>query len=122
MRKLGIVLAVLAAITLIYAPVMASDKVIAPAKADKAEKTVVKAKAKKEPVTVTGMISEVKNKKGKTIGVSIQGADNAVYSVVKRGKGAELVKMVGKKVEAKGTVAEKKGKKYIYVKEYKEAM
>ena len=127
MKKLGLVLVVLAAITLV-APVMAADKAAAPAaekaaKADKAgEKAAVKAKAKKEPVTVTGMVSEVKNKKGKVIGVAIQGADNAVYTVVKKGKGTDITKMVGKKIEAKGTVAEKKGKKYIYVKEYKEAM
>jgi nucleoid-associated protein YgaU len=124
MKKLGFVLVVLAAIALVYAPVMAADKAAAaPAVEKKAtEKPAVKAKAKKEPVMLTGMVTEVKNKKGKVIGVAIQAADNALYSVVKRGKGADVAKLVGKKVEVKGTVAEKKGKKYIYVKECKEAM
>ncbi len=128
MRKLGFVLVVLAAIALVYAPVMATDKAPASPSADKAvkadktgEKAAVKAKVKKEPVTVTGVVTEVKNKKGKVIGAAIQ-TDKDTITVVKKGKGAEVVKMMGKKIEAKGTVAEKKGKKYIYVKEYKEAM
>ncbi|NJL59771.1 MAG: hypothetical protein HC887_09145 [Desulfobacteraceae bacterium] len=111
MKRLGLVLVVLAAIALVCSPVMAADKAAAPAteKAAKADKPAVKAKVKKEAVTVTGMVTEVKNKKGKVIGVAIQAADNALYSVVKRGKGADVAKLVGKKVEVKGTVAEKRG-------------
>lgn len=118
-RILGMVLVVLAAVALVCSPVMAADKAAAPAKAEKAVK--VAKKAKKEPVTVVGMVSEVKNKKGKVIGATIQ-ADNYTYTVVRKGKGADVAKLVGKKVEVKGTVSEKKGKKYFYVKEYKEAM
>jgi DNA/RNA endonuclease YhcR with UshA esterase domain len=122
MKKLGIVLVVLAAIALVYAPVMAADKAAAPAAPAAAKKDVVKpAKVKKEPVTVTGVVTEVKNKKGKVIGAAIQ-TDKDTITVVKKGKGADLFKMMGKKIEATGTVAEKKGKKYIYVKSYKDAM
>ena len=38
----------------------------------------------------------------------------------KHGKGMELRKMVGKKIEAMGTLQESKGKKWITVKQFKE--
>ncbi len=130
MKKLGIVLAVLAAIALVYAPVMAADKAAAPA-APAAEKApakkaaekpaVKKEKPAKEATTVTGTVTEVKSKKGK-VTVAIQ-TDKDTITVISKGKGAELAKMVGKKVEAKGKLnVSKKGKKSFYVFEYKEAM
>ena len=123
MKKLGLVLVALAAIALVYAPVMAADKAAAPAAEKKAtEKPAVKAKVKKEAVTLTGMLSEGKNKKGKVI-FSIQ-TDQDSLPLISKGKvTAELAKMVGKKVEAKGRlIVGKKGKKFFYVSACKEAM
>jgi DNA/RNA endonuclease YhcR with UshA esterase domain len=73
-----------------------------------------------EPQTVAGSVVAVKNAKGKITGVTIQTEKGETFKVVIRaGKGKELMNLVDKKVEAKGTVKEKKGLKTITVNEYK---
>jgi|GEM_PF-3402504 hypothetical protein len=117
MKYLGIVLVAMVAVALVFAPAMAAgekaDKAAAPAK--KAEKVV---KAPKAVVTVTGVVAEVKNKKSKVTGATLQ-SDKDTYTIVRKAKGAEVAKLVGKNVEVTCIVSEKKGKKYIYVKEFK---
>lgn len=79
-----------------------------------------KAKMAKAPVTVTGTIMADKNKAGKISSYSLQEESGQSLYLSKHGKGMELRKMVGKKIEATGTVAEAKGKKWITVTEFKE--
>jgi len=77
-----------------------------------------KAPAKAETVTVTGMVDATKDKKGKVTGYTLK-TDTDTYSL----KGKSVKAMVGKKVEATGTVATGKGgKKTLTVKQVKEAM
>ncbi|OQX03142.1 MAG: hypothetical protein BWK80_56305 [Desulfobacteraceae bacterium IS3] len=130
MKYLGIVLVAMVAVALVFAPVMAAEAEKAPAAAaekapaaaaekapaKKAEKKVV---TKKEAVTVTGVVAEVKNKKGKVTSATIQ-SDKETCTIVRKAKGAAVAKLVGKNVEVTGTVSERKGKKYIYVKEFKQ--
>jgi Ni/Co efflux regulator RcnB len=83
----------------------------APAKAKKAT-------AKAETVTVTGMVDVVKDKKGKVTGYVLK-SDTETYAL----KGKSVKAMVGKKVDATGTVSTAKGgKKVLTVKQVKEAM
>jgi len=70
----------------------------------------------KQTSTVVGVVVTVKNGEGADIQM-----DQDSMRIIRRGKGAELANMVGKKVEAIGTVSERKGKKYIYIKEFKES-
>jgi pyruvate dehydrogenase E2 component (dihydrolipoamide acetyltransferase) len=93
------------------APAAAPAKPAEPAKAKKAT-------AKAETVTVTGMVDVVKDKKGKVTGYTLK-TDTETYGL----KGKSVKAMVGKKVEATGTVATAKGgKKTLTVKQVKEAM
>ena len=94
------------------APAPAPAAPAAPATAKKATK-------KPETVTVVGMVDEVKDKKGKVTGYTLK-TDTDTYSVA---KGKKVAAMVGKKVEATGTVSTAKGgKKVLTVKQMKEAM
>jgi hypothetical protein len=63
-----------------------------------------------------------KNKAGKISSYSLQedAGGNLLLSKHGKGKGKELRKMVGKKIEATGTLLESKGKKWITVTEFKE--
>ena len=79
-----------------------------------------KAKMAKAPVTVTGTIMANKNKAGKISSYSLQEDGGESLLLSKHGKGMALRKMVGKKVEATGTMLESKGKKWITVTEFKE--
>lgn len=79
-----------------------------------------KAKMAKAPVTVTGTITANKNKAGKISSYSLQEEGGESLLLSKHGKGMALRKMVGKKVEATGTMKEAKGKKWITVTEFKE--
>lgn len=73
-----------------------------------------------EPQTLAGSVVAVKNAKGKITAVTIQTEKGETFKVVtKAGKGKELMKLVDKRVEVKGTVKEKKGVKTITIKEYK---
>jgi opacity protein-like surface antigen len=96
----------------------------APAASPKA-KMAPEAKAKsakmaRTQMTVSGTIVANKNKAGKITGFALKEDDGQDIMLSKHGKGMELRKMVGKKVEAKGTLEESKGKKWITVKEFKE--
>jgi hypothetical protein len=114
--RLGIVLLVLVAISLIFAgPVMAAEK----AQPAQPEKAAVKAAVKAEKMTLMGTVKALgKDKKGVVTSVGIQ-TDKGDYMVSKKGKGKDLIKMVDKKVEVTGAVMEKKGKKTISVSQYK---
>jgi hypothetical protein len=69
-------------------------------------------------VTVTGMVEAVKSKKGKVAGYALK-TDSETYML----KGKKVSAMVGKKVEATGTVATAAGgKKTLTVKQVKEVM
>jgi hypothetical protein len=61
-----------------------------------------------------------KNKAGKISSYSLQEDAGGNLLLSKHGKGKELRKMVGKKIEATGTLLESKGKKWITVTEFKE--
>jgi len=99
------------------APAVAPAKPAEPA-APAAPAKAKKATAKAETVTVTGMVDVVKDKKGKVTGYALK-SDTETYGL----KGKSVKAMVGKKVEAAGTVATAKGgKKVLTVKQVKEAM
>jgi hypothetical protein len=75
-------------------------------------------KAATEPMTITGPVVELmKAEKGKPAVIAIK-TDKGEFMPSGK-KSGELMKLVGKKVEATGTVHEKKGKHYINVTEYK---
>lgn len=84
------------------APAAAPAKPAEPAK-------VTKAQAEKTGTTVTGTVVELKNSKGKVSGHGIQ-TDTETYRVKADKAGKQLAGMVGKKVEATGTVAPLKPK------------
>ena len=99
------------------APVTAPAPAAAPAAPAKPA-AAKKAPAKAETVTVTGMVDAAKDKKGKVIGYTLK-SDTETYML----KGKKVSAMVGKKVEATGTVSTAKGgKKTLTVKQMKEAM
>ena len=70
-------------------------------------------------VKVSGMIVANKNKKGKIVSYSLQEDGGQALLLSKHGKGMELRKMVGSKIEATGAVKEIKHGKMIIVKEFK---
>jgi hypothetical protein len=87
----------------------------APAEPAKAKKASAK---KAETMTVTGMVEAMKDKKGKVTGYTLA-TDTETYML----KGKKISAMVGKKVEATGTVSTAKGgKKTLTVKQMKEAV
>ncbi len=90
-----------------------------------AEQKTSQSSAKKAPeapqVTVKGTVVAVgKDAKGNVNAVAVR-SDKGDYKVVLKGKGKDLLKMVGKKVEVTGKVREAKGKKSINITEFKEA-
>ncbi len=87
----------------------------APAKPAEPAKPAKKPTAK--TVTMTGTVDEVKSSKGKVTGYTLK-TDTETYGL--KGKGVKA--MVGKKVEATGTVATVKGKKVLTASKIKEAM
>lgn len=96
------------------APTAAPAKPAEPAKATKAP-------AQKAGTTVSGTVVELKDSKGKVSGYGIQ-TDTETYRVKGDKAGKQLASMVGKKVEATGTVATVKGKKVLTASKIKEAM
>ena len=70
-------------------------------------------------MTVTGTIVVNKNKQGKIVGYALQEDGGQSLMLSKHGKGMELRKMVGSKVEATGTVKKSKAGKMITVKTFK---
>jgi hypothetical protein len=94
----------------------------APAAAPKAKMAAAKstpAKMSKAQMTVTGTVVANKNKAGKVTSFALKEDSGQDIMLSKHGKGMELRKMVGKKIEAIGTLQESKGKKWITVKEFK---
>ncbi len=102
--RLVVCVAVVALVLSAFAlPVMAAEKEKKPAA---------------ESMTITGSVVELmKGEKGKPAVIGIK-ADKVEYMLSGK-KSAELMKLVGKKVEATGTVHEKTGKQYMNVKSYK---
>jgi hypothetical protein len=80
---------------------------------------MVKPAMEKASMTVTGTIIANKNKKGKIISYAVQEDGGQTLLLSKHGKGMQLRKMVGEKVEATGTIEEVKSGKMIIVKEFK---
>jgi hypothetical protein len=70
-------------------------------------------------VKVSGMIVANKNQKGKIVSYALQEDGGQAMMLSKHGKGMELRKMVGSKVEATGTVKEIKSGKMITVRDFK---
>ena len=66
-------------------------------------------------VTITGVVSVVKNDEGAVTAVTVKAGD-VTYNVVLDAKGKALAALAGKKAEVKGTVAEKA----LTVKSFKE--
>jgi hypothetical protein len=100
---------------LVVPAVYAADQP-APAKPDPA--ATAKMKPAAEKLTVTGTVTETKDAKGRASYALDTDQGNFVLS--KHAKGVELRKLIGKKVEATGTIMESHGKKVITVTEYKE--
>ena len=86
---------------------------------EKAEPAKKPASMKHETMTVTGTIVVNKNKQGKIVGYALQEDGGQSLMLSKHGKGMELRKMVGSKVEATGTVKKSKAGKMITVKTFK---
>ncbi len=79
------------------------------------------AEKKAETVTVTGAVSVEKDDDDNVTAVTLT-ADGTAYKVVLDGKGKKLADLDGKNVEAKGTVEDKDGAKWLTVSEYKEVV
>ena len=87
--------------------------------AEKAEPAKKQASMKQETMTVTGTIVANKNKQGKIVGYALQEDGGQSLMLSKHGKGRELRKMVGSKVEATGTLKKSKAGKMITVKAFR---
>ena len=67
-----------------------------------------------QEVTVVGIVTAMKDKKGKLKTLNVAGDDGVTYSIKPRG--SELIAAEsGKRVEVTGWVEEKKGKKWLSV-------
>ena len=102
--RLVVCVAVLALVLSAFAlPAMAAEKAKKPAA---------------ETMTITGSVVEMmKAEKGKPAVLGLK-TDKGDYTLSGK-KSAELMKLVGKKVEVTGAVHEKKGKHYLDVTSYK---
>jgi len=122
------IMAALAAVLLLLVPTAyAAEKPMAPAPAAPAqsmEKAAPAATSQPQMVqgktTLMGTIVAQKNAKGKIIGYALKEDNGEQLMLSKHGKGKALHKMVGKRVEAVGTLEESKGQKIITVTEFKE--
>jgi hypothetical protein len=74
------------------------------------------ANAAAEIVSVVGTVGVVKSAKNEVEGVTITTTAGATYHVVQNAEGKMLAKDEGKKVDAKGSVMEREGKKWLHVK------
>lgn len=114
-------IAVVAALLVIGAFVLAPCTEVVMAQEKKASQSTAKKAQEAPKVTVQGTVVAVgKDAKGNVNAVAVR-TDKGDYKVVLKGKGKELLKMVGKKVEVTGQVREAKGKKSISVSEFKES-
>ena len=121
-KKIGIVIiaaATLFMLALMPAAYAAEQGKTDAAAAEKAKPAMKQAAMKQAPMTVTGTIIANKNKKGKIVSYTLQEDNGQSLMLSKHGKGMELRKMVGDKIEATGTVQESKGAKMITVQAFK---
>jgi hypothetical protein len=90
-------------------------------KADMAQPSVtpMQPPAKPMPINVVGTIVANKDEKGKITSYGLQEENGQAMVLSQHGSGMELRRMVGKKIEATGTVYENKGEKTIIVNEFK---
>lgn len=113
MRRLVAILVIGTLFFAPYAAVWAAEQ--------KSSQTSTKKAQEAPQVTVKGTVVAVgKDAKGNVNAVAVR-SDKGDYKVVLKGKGKDLLKMVGKKVEVTGKVREAKGKKTINISEFKEA-
>ena len=99
------------------APAVTPAAPAAPAAPAKPAAPAAKKAPAKKAETITGTVDETKDKRGKVTGYTLK-TDTETYGL--KGKGVKA--MVGKKVEATGTVATVKGKKVLTASKIKEAM
>lgn len=112
MRRLAALLLVGAILLSPFAGVAAEQK---------SSQSTAKKSEEAPQVTLKGTVMAVgKDAKGNVNAVAIR-TEKGDYKVVLKGKGKELLKMVGKKVEVTGKIREAKGKKSINISEFKEA-
>ena len=111
------IVGVMVAVALLLAPAVYAAEQAAPAKPAPAPAATMKPAADK--LTVTGTVTETKDAKGRA-SYGLQTDQGEHYVLSKHPKGVELHKLIGKKVEATGTIMERHGKKVITVTEYKE--
>ena len=71
------------------------------------------------PVKMMGTIIANKNEKGKITSYGLQEDNGQSLIISQHGSGMELRRMVGKKIEATGTIYESKGEKTIIVNSFK---
>ena len=102
---------------MLVVPAVYAAEQAAPAKDAPAAAATMKPAAEK--LTVMGTVTETKDAKGRA-SYALQTEQGEHYVLSKHAKGGELRKLIGKKVEATGTIMERHGKKVITVTEYKE--
>ena len=105
--------------TVLFMMVMVSAAYAAEKMKPAAGKTEMAPASKHQSMTFTGMIVANKNKKGKIVSYGLHEDNGQELMLSKHGKGMELRKMVGSKIEATGTVQESKSGKWITVEEFK---
>ena len=74
-----------------------------------------------QEVTVAGIVTAMKNKKGKLKMLDVAGDDGVTYSIKTRG-GKLIAAEVGKRIEVTGWLEEKKGKKWLSVSHFRVAV
>lgn len=72
-----------------------------------------------EPVTVSGTVNIVRDLSGAIVGIQLITPDGEAYDVAMNGEGEMLKRERGRKVEARGTVSEKDGKKQLDIRSFK---
>lgn len=87
--------------------------------AAKPAEAMTKPQAAPMPVKIMGTIIANKNEKGKITSYGLQEDSGQSLIISQHGSGMELRRLVGKKIEATGTVYESKGEKTIIVNEFK---
>ena len=72
-----------------------------------------------EPVTVSGTVNIVRDLSGAIVGIQLITSDGQSYDVAMNDEGQLLKRERGRKIEAKGTVSEKDGKKQLDIQSFK---
>lgn len=112
---------ILAMTVLVMAMAMTMPAGASEQKADMAQPsaTTTQPPAQPVPINIVGTIIANKNEKGKITGYGLQEENGQALVLSQHGSGMELRRMVGKKIEATGTVFENKGEKTIIVNEFR---